>query len=1050
MTDPTSPIADFYPVDFEVDLEGKRADWEGIVLIPFIDEERLLAASNMVPDGLLSKEEKSRNTLGDIMVFSHREGSKEVSYCVSTLPTHYTSVTQSNSTAVMQAPPPPLPTGVKGFVPQFVAGTKVGATGPPGFPTLRTLAVTGALSMSRVNVFGTPSKKESLILRVKDIALSGNAADSGADDNKSATNKIAAAVLNINVVAAAVVGQRAWVKWPYLQEAFVEAVSDGKVRIEKGSLAKQLQSKDRDAWDLSIANMGKEYITKHGLDVGCINIVLHVRPCEGLVRQLDGSVEKRFSKTECAYPLQMTLRRNPSPDPRFEILGATAAASGEGLFAPLLPGTKALFLGRAHYGCIAEVLPSAGAHGLNKKGEKIGSGNDSKQGTGSGPYRVMITKAPPTAAQAANAARRILAHVAVEYFPTGIVARKLGVSGSTLGRITGNVWVATSSEKKDKVDIGLCVKNASQQLYVPDYCVPLEMTPYYKPESNIDTSGHNAGNTDDQRRKNAGWAYSDKMIRVLEQYKQRFPNVWAAVHDSISHPGVPLHVTQVFPGVDTDTALAQLAAVQKWLKSTMMARRPLVAVGSKIAPESGVRMLQAALPPQPREISTMELENVMPALLLPPLDRGELSAAFAGGTFEIGDRVAAAGGSILPEFGSRGTVIGVLHNDDAIEVLFDKEFIGGTDLYGRCNGACGALISSSQLLNLSKPHAVKIMEDREHVGGGQHQPSLAPRAVKRQPAADGGGGEGSTAGPVRKARGGGAAAALAAATAALQSGNVPRPSTAAPSSIVVAAAAPLPPPKAQPKIPDENGTKGFVRGRGKPPPPPPSPSQAFPVPGAALLARLTQSSQPPPPQRPPFPAPPQAMIMNPHHHGPPLPPPPPHMYPLPPPPPGVMMPMMHMPVMVGQAPSPPFPPHHHVGAAQGLALLAQLQQHTPPTSPSQQHGVGQEGGGEGEHGHSGEGKGNAGAMLLSQLKQGSSDRGVPVLQQTLHPTSEKSGHDDEGENAGNVVPPPPPTPSAALLGDKAVVVSGHSAVESVQKKDADAFWKLLSNSTKKE
>ena len=44
MTDPNSPIADFYPTDFSTDLNGKKNDWEAVVLVPFIKEDRLLEA----------------------------------------------------------------------------------------------------------------------------------------------------------------------------------------------------------------------------------------------------------------------------------------------------------------------------------------------------------------------------------------------------------------------------------------------------------------------------------------------------------------------------------------------------------------------------------------------------------------------------------------------------------------------------------------------------------------------------------------------------------------------------------------------------------------------------------------------------------------------------------------------------------------------------------------------------------------------------------------------------------------------------------------------
>lgn len=63
MTNEDSDIIDFYPEEFDLDMNGKKQSWKAIVLLPFIDEKRLLAAmATKYPE--LTDDERMRNEPG--------------------------------------------------------------------------------------------------------------------------------------------------------------------------------------------------------------------------------------------------------------------------------------------------------------------------------------------------------------------------------------------------------------------------------------------------------------------------------------------------------------------------------------------------------------------------------------------------------------------------------------------------------------------------------------------------------------------------------------------------------------------------------------------------------------------------------------------------------------------------------------------------------------------------------------------------------------------------------------------------------------------------
>lgn len=92
MISPSSPVSDFYPPEFEIDQNGKRNSWEAVVIIPFIDECRLLAEIAQIDHTKeLSVKERKRDKLGVDHWFRAEDYPRSKDLVRAVRPTQFTS-----------------------------------------------------------------------------------------------------------------------------------------------------------------------------------------------------------------------------------------------------------------------------------------------------------------------------------------------------------------------------------------------------------------------------------------------------------------------------------------------------------------------------------------------------------------------------------------------------------------------------------------------------------------------------------------------------------------------------------------------------------------------------------------------------------------------------------------------------------------------------------------------------------------------------------------------------------------------------------------------
>ncbi|XP_036318531.1 5'-3' exoribonuclease 1 isoform X1 [Rhagoletis pomonella] len=417
MTSPTSELLEFYPQDFETDLNGKKHEWEAVVLIPFIDEKLLLHAMKACEQNLTPAEIK-RNRHGPMMQYDYNpEPQESVPGIFSMKALYHVFCTEKKIWSKEIAIPSDKTVCVE--LPNAARTVFF-----PGFPTMKHLKYNFELKCARIRVFEHPSRNENLILKPQNR--------NGFDDIYSVSEKF--------------LNQVVYTGWPHLIKAKVVGISSKEKYIDVDGV----KDMEQRLFQIHMKTAQEHLTTRMGIEFDDFTVLVHVRTYIGSTYTCGSQgkiiVNDAWSQSVTAYPAQgvvseIAVQKNFVLQPK----------KVENLFPT---DSTVFFLGSPYFGSEGTVLNPLLVYECGR-------------------LKVNITVLPEPDFSAAKLLQQQLERDYVNSFQA---AATIGLQMKCLGRVTGTVLVVAGARRAQlpdnvsKVNIGLQFKFPKQQEERAGYC----------------------------------------------------------------------------------------------------------------------------------------------------------------------------------------------------------------------------------------------------------------------------------------------------------------------------------------------------------------------------------------------------------------------------------------------------------------------------------------------------------------------------------------------------------------------------------------------------
>jgi 5'-3' exoribonuclease 1 len=295
MISPNSPIIDFYPERFELDLVAKKALWEAIVKIPFIDEKRLLQGINSRLH-MLTKEEKMINKIAQNREYYYDSNGGSIFHsAIESFPSF--NCYCGSKTYVHPSIPKNFQTN------KLFKNARVGPNYLPGYPSMHCIPHSVTVGHHNVTVFHAGSTKESFILSLND-RFSSQIPETIAHD---------------------IIGKTCYIGYPFLIESRILSLSDELFVYKKVGSNRQVSKtphNDRTMrrFSASVNYFDNHYSKRFGVMIGDVEMTAEVEVIDCLELKIDGSLQKKFvsSFDDCLLPIQL-LVFGKYEDPRLKV-----------------------------------------------------------------------------------------------------------------------------------------------------------------------------------------------------------------------------------------------------------------------------------------------------------------------------------------------------------------------------------------------------------------------------------------------------------------------------------------------------------------------------------------------------------------------------------------------------------------------------------------------------------------------------------------------------------------------------------------------------------